>query len=333
MATAKAEAMDVYGVRSPPEMSPRLHTAAVFLIFHGVYLVGPLLCVCAPLYLLGTGRYLLGLALPLAWLATFDGSQKKLGKPWPAFAAHPFWAFLFRWFPFTIEKREGLSLDPAKRYVFCAHPHGAIALNRACFGFDVDNLWRAAFPGVTFRVLTASAAFYVPVIREMWLWTYCVDASRKTARAVLAAGHSVLVYPGGEKEQILTERGKHVLYLENRRGFVRVALEMGADMVPMYAFGDTDLFDHWGFGLAFRKFLVARFGVAIPLITGSLGLLPHRSPIRVVVGDPVPHNCPDGCPTPDQITAAHAAYVAALRALFEKHKARCGHPDAALVIT
>ena len=48
-----------------------------------------------------------------------------------------------------------------------------MAEDSAAFGFDIGNLWEAAFPGVDFRVLTATAAFYVPVIREMWLWSYC----------------------------------------------------------------------------------------------------------------------------------------------------------------
>lgn len=324
--------VDVHGARDPT-MDPRLHTLLLVFIFHALYVVGPALCLGAPVYLAWTGRLGPALALPLAWAATWDGSQRRLGKPWPALARSRLWTFVFRWFPITLETPRGLALDPARTYVLAAHPHGAMAFNRAAFGFDVDHLWNAAFPGVRFRVLTATAAFYVPVIREVWLWTYCVDASRETARRNLAAGHSLLVYPGGEREQILTRRGAHVLYLMKRRGFVRLALEMGADLVPVYAFGDTDLYDHSAFALGLRKWLVHKCGVAVPLISGSIGILPHRTPIRIVVGEPIPHGCADGCPTPDQVDAAHAAYVAALRALFDKHKARCGYPDAELVIT
>ena len=96
------------------------------------------------------------------------------------------------------------------------------------------------------------------MIREAWLWSYCVDASKKTATKQLQAGRSVVVYPGGEREQILTVRGKHALYLNKRFGFVKLAMEMGADLVPMYAFGDTDLFSTSNFALGFRKRLAAR---------------------------------------------------------------------------
>jgi hypothetical protein len=108
---------------------------------------------------------------------------------------------------------------------------------------------------------------------------------------------------------------------------------MGADLVPMYAFGDTDLFTHSTLFLGLRKWIVKKFHIAIPLVYGSFGFLPHRTPIRVVVGDPIPHGCEDGCPTHAEVDAAHANYIRALRALFDKHKARCGCPDAELVIT
>ena len=106
--------------------------------------------------------------------------------------------------------------------MMCAHPHGVLAFNRALFGFSTRTLWDRAFPGVKFRVLTATAAFRVPVIREMWLWSYCIDASKATCRGAMDAGLSILLYPGGEKEQILTIKGRHRLYLNKRKVRVKV---------------------------------------------------------------------------------------------------------------
>ena len=36
---------------------------------------------------------------------------------------------------------------------------------------------------------------------------------------------------------------------------------MGADLVPMYAFGDTELFEHSTLGLGLRKWIVRKFHV------------------------------------------------------------------------
>lgn len=327
----------MHGARTPSEY-PRAHTAIVFLVFHLIYLIGPLGLALLPFWLVLSSSarawQAVGLALPAAWYAlSFDGSERRLGKPWPRFCKNGVWSFVFSWFPITIEKPRAITLDAAQTHIFAVHPHGCLAFNRAAFGFDVDTLWNSAFPGVDFRVLTASAAFRVPLIREMWLWSYCVDASKATARRVLAAKKSILVYPGGEREQILTQRGEHVLYLLNRKGFIKLALETGSPLVPMYAFGDTDLFVHHSLFLGARKWLVRKMGVAIPLISGSIGLLPYRVPVRIVVGQPLRPPAVDGEPSQAQIDSLHALYVDALRSLFEQHKARCGHPDAALVIT
>ena len=183
-------------------------------------------------------------------------------------------------------------------------------------------------------MLTASAAFKVPVIREMWLWTSCIDASKHVARKALLYRKSLLLYPGGEKEQMLTVKGRHRLFLRSRKGFVKIALESGASLVPIYVFGETDLYDSWSFMLSFRQTLVAKLGVAIPLISGACGLLPHRVPVAAVVGDEIKVKAtPNGRePTQEEVDALHSKYMTALTALFDKHKAAHGYPNAVLEI-
>jgi len=110
----------------------------------------------------------------------------------------------------------------------------------------------------------------IPFIRDLWLWTSCVDASKPVAANVLRHHLSVLVYPGGtvttqlldravvnegsvndgddggpgvgEAEQIRTEYGKENIHLKSRKGFVRLAMEEGAHLVPIYVFGETSLY-------------------------------------------------------------------------------------------
>ena len=50
-------------------------------------------------------------------------------------------------------------------------------------------------------------------------------------------GHGV-----GEAEQIRTEYGKENIHLKSRKGFVRLAMEEGAHLVPIYVFGETSLY-------------------------------------------------------------------------------------------
>ena len=57
-----------------------------------------------------------------------------------------------------------------------------------------------------------------------------VDAGRKTAERCLAAGLSLMVYPGGSEEIFLTDPNSRTtdLVLLKRKGFVRLALRRSA---------------------------------------------------------------------------------------------------------
>jgi hypothetical protein len=64
----------------------------------------------------------------------------------------------------------------------------------------------------------------------------CVDASAATCHYNLKRKRSVLIFVGGEKEQLMTEPGNHKVYLLNRKGFVKLALQYGCDLVPMVCY-------------------------------------------------------------------------------------------------
>lgn len=79
-----------------------------------------------------------------------------------------------------------------------------------------------------------------PGSREISLWLGAVDAGAKTAAKVLASGLSMMVYPGGVKEIFRTDaRSKDtVLDLNNAKGFVRMAMEVGAPLVPVVVYNE-----------------------------------------------------------------------------------------------
>ena len=70
-----------------------------------------------------------------------------------------------------------------------------------------DGLLYAALPGRKVLALAASVLFSLPFVRELVLWTRCIDAGKKTAARALRKGHSLLVIPGGEAEQMRTKPG------------------------------------------------------------------------------------------------------------------------------
>ena len=77
-----------------------------------------------------------------------------------------------------------------------------------------------------------------------------------------------------------------------------------------------------------REWLRKKFGVCIPLYRGSIGFLPRRVPIDLVMGEPLEYKCATpGNPTKEEVEAAHAMYIVALTALFDMHKGEFGYAD------
>ena len=59
----------------------------------------------------------------------------------------------------------------------------------------MDGLLYEALPGRKVVTLAASVLFTLPLVRELCLWTRCIDASKKVASRALSRGLSLQVPP------------------------------------------------------------------------------------------------------------------------------------------
>ena len=123
-------------------------------------------------------------------------------------------------------------------------------------------------------------------------------------------------------------------------------MEAGAPLVPVFVFGQMGTWHWWRPPLpAALLSAFSRKAGCVPLaLWGRWGTaVPHASPMTVVIGAPiaVPHmprgaggaaGGGDGGSKANVITDAQAqpyldAYIAAIEALFKKHRAAAGYPD------
>jgi hypothetical protein len=133
------------------------------------------------------------------------------------------------------------------------------------------------------RTLAATVLFRLPLVREFALWTGCIDASRAVASKALRAGRSILVLPGGEAEQIRTVHGKEKLYLNKRKGFIKIALRNGVPIVPVYVFGASDYYHTWFVGYGLRLWIMKKLGICITLAFGLYGSTVCPIPVETTI--------------------------------------------------
>jgi 1-acyl-sn-glycerol-3-phosphate acyltransferase len=126
-----------------------------------------------------------------------------------------------------------------------------------------------------------------------------VTAGHEAARAVLDAGHSVLVYPGGDVEVHRPWTARNEIRFDGRKGFLKLAREAGVRIVPVVASGGQDTYlpltDGRWLAKTLRLDRIARLKVlpislALPwgLNVGDfLGHLPLPAKLRVEVLDPI----------------------------------------------
>jgi 1-acyl-sn-glycerol-3-phosphate acyltransferase len=126
-----------------------------------------------------------------------------------------------------------------------------------------------------------------------------IPASRRGVSGALAAGHDVIVWPGGEKDAMRNWRKRDQAVLGGRKGFVRQAMRSGVPIVPVATVGGHDTV----FVLSEGQFLAKWTGLGkrlrganMPIIAGfpfplAVEILPAHIPlpakIRTEFLDPI----------------------------------------------
>ncbi|RXM93431.1 Diacylglycerol O-acyltransferase 2 [Acipenser ruthenus] len=148
-------------------------------------------------------------------------------------------------------------------------------------------------------------------------------------------GNAVVIVVGGAAESLECVPGKHSVTLKNRKGFVKLALQQGADLVPVYSFGENEVYKQiifeegsWGRYLQrkFQKlmgFAPCFFHGCGIFSTNSWGMVPYSKDINTVVGEPITVPKIES-PSQDEVDLYHDMYVQSLLKLFDRYKVKFG---------
>ena len=96
--------------------------------------------------------------------------------------------------------------------------------------------------GLFLRSLGDRSHFSVPLWRDWLVRNGMVLGTPENCDALMQAGESVLVFPGGAREVWRRKDEQYTLIWKKRLGFVRQAIRHGYDIIPFAAFGADECY-------------------------------------------------------------------------------------------
>ncbi|EGZ22274.1 hypothetical protein PHYSODRAFT_314038 [Phytophthora sojae] len=207
-------------------------------------------------------------------------------------------------------------VKPNDRAMFAFHPHGVLSN-----GWAFNGAHHLSFQHADCRWLVAENLFWFPVMRDLLNWMDFSSVAKATFHRFMPTGQNVCLIPGGFEEATLYERGKHRVYIKKRLGFIKLALQYGYKVHPVYSFGEEYAYHTFLYLLQLRLKL-NQFKLPGVIFYGhpQCFFLPCTDvDLITVVGEAlvlprIEH------PTKEDVQKYHAQYVQALQKLFDKYK-------------
>jgi 2-acylglycerol O-acyltransferase 2 len=196
---------------------------------------------CIPIL---TTLFLTLCAIPIAWplvipylmyilIYSDEATSGTLSRRSNRFRRSKIWSLFASYFPARLHR--SVELEPTRKYIF-----GTEAL-----GFS------ELYPGITNTLLTLDSNFRLPFYRDYALALGLASVSRESIENILSKGgadgsgmgRAVTIVVGGARESLDARPNTLRLLLNSRKGFVKLAIRIGADLVPILAFGENELYD------------------------------------------------------------------------------------------
>ncbi|KZP08351.1 DAGAT-domain-containing protein [Athelia psychrophila] len=272
----------------------------------------------------------------LVWIHLIDRSPDHGGRPSQWFRSMRCWTYFADYYPASLKKECDLPAD--RPYLFGYHPHGRLTPSKcfsrgavATFATEATGFSKA-FPGIRPHLLTLASNFQIPIYRDIILALGVCSVSKKSCSNILKGGpgSAITIVVGGAAESLASRPGTVDLTLRRRLGFIKLAMIHGADLVPVFSFGENDIYEQMpnekGTTVyAIQKKFQAVFGFTLPLFHGrgllnyNLGLMPYRRRIVSVIGNPV-HVTQTDKPTLEEIMEVQKRYIEELTRIWNTYK-------------
>ncbi|KAL8427384.1 hypothetical protein Efla_006415 [Eimeria flavescens] len=224
----------------------------------------------------------------------------------------------------VVERLE--NFPPRDPTIYAVFPHGIIptapaAMATAQFGNLLGH----------FRLTAASIVRWCLLYGQLIFLGDAIAANRQSMKGSLEEGVNLLVSPGGIAEMYEMSSKQERVHLQERQGVVRIAMETGARLVPVYCFGHSQAYRLF-WGVRFLQPVARLLRVALVFFYGRFGLpVAFRVPLLYAFGRPLQIPQMDK-PTRADVASAHQQLVSEVQRIFDTYKCLYGWEDKRLEI-
>lgn len=253
-------------------------------------------------------------------------------KRWDAFAQSPFWNEVLKYFRVRIVGHEPPRPYPGRSIMYGVAPHGIVPFSLGLMQYGELGKFFAS-P----RITTATIVKFIPVFSHMLYLGGAVEATKSEIGKVLRANGVAAITPGGIGEMFLgwpqpgCQPNEEYALLQDRKGFVRLALENGTTLVPVFCFGASQIFSRVVLPSVLET-ASRYFRASIMLFFGKGYLpIPYEAPLTYALGE---HINLQATPSPsgEEVDWVHNCFKKALTTAFEQHKHAAGWGNKVLVV-
>lgn len=187
------------------------------------------------------------------------------------------------------------------------------------------NRFVKAFQGINALACTLPVNFWFPIWRDYALLLgsgSCESRSLKHRLKYGKPGTAMIIALGGAEEFKHMKEGTMDLVLKKRKGFIKIALTTGVDLVPVIGFGENEIFKRITHPLfqPLHKLFHFIFKSSAPLFMGKTWFgFPARHPLVTVVGSAIRVEKIQ-YPSKQQIDELHEKYMQSLQKLYDDYK-------------
>ena len=137
-------------------------------------------------------------------------------------------------------------IENDKQYLIAIHPHGLFPVGTlGTLGLPICKNIKNVFPLLLSNNLfvgIASFCFYIPLLRDLFLFTGAIDCSKPIIEKFIKNHYSIALLIGGAEEAKFSDCGNTNLILKSRKGFLKLAIENNLTLLPIYTLGNNNIY-------------------------------------------------------------------------------------------